>query len=68
MTAQSTSKTAPFRQLSVTRAIKGAIAAGFEPGEVRISPDGTIQVLRAGASSGGGNRIDQLIGGRHGKA
>ncbi|MDK8871608.1 hypothetical protein [Paracoccus sp. SSJ] len=52
----------------MTRAIKGALAAGFEPGEFRIAPDGTIQVLRAGTVSAADNRIDQMIGARHGKA
>ncbi|UFS65161.1 hypothetical protein LO749_00910 [Paracoccus denitrificans] len=57
-----------FKQTDVTRAIKGALAAGFEPGEFRIAPDGTIQVLRAGTLSTADNRIDQMIGARHGKA
>lgn len=57
-----------FKQTDVTRAIKGALAAGFEPGEFRIAPDGTIQVLRAGTVSAADNRIDQMIGARHGKA
>lgn len=61
-------RASPFKQVDVTRAIKGAEAAGFQPGEFRIAPDGTIQVMRAGAMSVGGNRIDQMIGGRHGKA
>ncbi len=71
MTGDSTNRVqrvTPFKQADVTRAIKGAFAAGFEPGEFRIAPDGTIQVLRAGTVSNGGNRIDQMIGGRHGKA
>lgn len=59
---------AAFKQADVTRAIKGALAAGFEPGEFRIAPDGTIQVLRAGTLSAADNRIDQMIGARHGKA
>lgn len=59
----------PFKQIDVTRAIKGAIAAGFDPGEFRIAPDGTIQVLRADAAPISGNRIDQiLMGKRRGKA
>lgn len=62
------SRVTPFRQADVTRAIKGAQAAGFEPGELRISQDGTIRVLRAGAVSVGTNRIDQLIEARSGKA
>ncbi|WP_313353206.1 hypothetical protein [Paracoccus sp. (in: a-proteobacteria)] len=57
-----------FKQVDVTRAIKGALAAGFDPGEFRIAPDGTIQVLRVGTLSNVDNRIDQMIGARHGKA
>jgi len=57
-----------FKQVDVTRAIKGALAAGFEPGEFRIAPDGTIQVLRTGTPSSVDNRIDMMIGARHGKA
>jgi hypothetical protein len=34
-----------FRQVDVTRAIKGAKAAGVEPGQVEIRPDGTIVVV-----------------------
>lgn len=33
-----------FLQGDVTRAIKGAVAAGLEPGQVEIRPDGTILV------------------------
>lgn len=66
--AKRVGRASPFKQVDVTRAIKGAIAAGFQPGEFRIAPDGTIQVLRADAVSGMSNRIDQMIGGRNGKA
>lgn len=38
-------KRCSFRQGDVTRAIKGAKAAGFEPGPVQIRPDGTIVIL-----------------------
>lgn len=59
----------PFKQIDVTRAIRGALAAGFDPDEFRISPDGSIQVLRAGAAPSSGNRIDQILQGkRYGKS
>ena len=35
---------ARFTQADVTRAVKGAIAAGMEVTRVIIAPDGTIQI------------------------
>lgn len=57
----------PFKQADVTRAIKGAYAAGFDANEFRIAPCGTIHVLRSGAAPVSANRIDQLIESHHGK-
>ena len=42
-------KRVPFLQGDVTRAIKGAMAAGIEPGPVEIWPDGRIVILPKGA-------------------
>lgn len=43
-------KRVAFLQGDVTRAIKGARAAGIEPGPVEIHPDGKIVILPKGAS------------------
>ena len=40
-----TRRPATFTQADVSRALKGAEAAGFEVGEVRIGQDGTIRLL-----------------------
>ena len=37
-----------FLQGDVTRAVKGAKAAGFDVGAVQIRPDGTILILSPG--------------------
>ena len=42
-------KRVAFLQGDVTRAIKGAKAAGIEPGPVEIWPDGRIVILPKGA-------------------
>lgn len=38
-------------QGAITRAIKGAKAAGIEPGPVEIRPDGTIVILPKGTAT-----------------
>ena len=43
-------KRLPFLQGDVTRAIKGAKAAGIEPGPVEIWPDGRIVILPKGTA------------------
>lgn len=39
---------ARFRQADVTRALKGAIAAGFTDPRIIIQPDGTIEIVTSG--------------------
>jgi hypothetical protein len=41
-------KRATIRQGDITRAIKGAKAAGLDPGPVQIKPDGTILIFPRG--------------------
>lgn len=44
-------KRVAFLQGDVTRAIKGAMAAGFDPGPVEIHPDGRIVLLCKGVAT-----------------
>ena len=37
----------PFRQADISRAVKGATAAGLVIGRVEIDPDGTIVIVSA---------------------
>jgi len=53
---------APFKQVDVTRAVKGAVAAGLSVGRVEIGRDGTIIVIALGAlSATTGNPCDRLL-------
>jgi len=53
-------RAAPFKQSDVTRAIKGAQAAGFQTGRVDIGTDGRISIykLRGPAEELAGNAWD----------
>jgi hypothetical protein len=42
-------KTQPFRQFHVTRALRGAVAAGLRDPHVELHPDGKIVVGASGA-------------------
>jgi hypothetical protein len=49
-----------FRLRDVTRALRGAEAAGLPIGAVEVSQDGTIRILPKNAAehAGGGNDLD----------
>lgn len=42
---------AKFKQVDVTRALKGAIAAGYHDAQVKLAPDGCIFVSVGKAAS-----------------
>jgi hypothetical protein len=55
---------AAFRQLDVTRALRGTVAAGIEVQRIEIGPDGKIIVVTAkpaeAAADDGGNEWDRV--------
>ena len=52
----------PFKQVDVTRAVKGAVAAGLSVGREEIDRDGRITVIALGALSAQvGNPCDRLL-------
>lgn len=54
---------ARFSQADITRAIKGALAAGIEIGTVRVSPTGEIVVYAKGEDQAPRpNPLDALLG------
>lgn len=54
---------APFKQRDVTRACKGAVAAGLEVGRVEIEPSGKIVVcIKGEVLQGGSESIDKMLG------
>lgn len=55
---------APFRQADISRALKGAKAAGFAVGRVEISTDGRIVILPLAATAiedEPGNAWDEVL-------
>jgi len=59
-----------FRQGDVTRAVKGAVAAGVEVREVMVDTDGRIGVIagRSGHAPTGANALDQWMAAHASKA
>lgn len=59
------SRRAAFKQADLTRALRGAVAAGFKPSGYRINPvTGEIEVQLGGPGEGHGNSFDALLGAR----
>jgi hypothetical protein len=59
-----TARRATFKQADLTRALRGARAAGMEPRGCRINPQtGEIEVQFGSATSVTDNSFDRLIGG-----
>jgi len=58
-----TARSAPFKQIDVTRAIKGAVAADMQVGAAYITPEGGIMVIAKGeqVTSAKGD-IDKMLG------
>lgn len=58
-----TNRPAPFKQVDVTRAIKGAENANMEVAAAYIKPDGTIIVIAKGEEVlGSAANIDRMLG------
>lgn len=56
---------ATFKQADLTRALRGAQAAGMVPSGCRINPQtGEIEMQFGGAAVGSSNSFDSLMGGR----
>lgn len=51
-----------FRQMDVTRALRGARAAGYDDVRVVLGPDGTMSILTGKlAENGARNSFDELM-------
>lgn len=51
-----------IRQADITRAVKGALSAGMQPGRVEVRPDGTVVIYAAGEQADTGeNPCDRLL-------
>lgn len=58
-----TNTAAPFKQIDVTRAVKGMAAAGVEVGAAIIEPGGRIVVVARGQDMPTGKTdIDKMLG------
>ena len=54
-----------FKQIDVTRAIKGAQAAGLKPTSARVDPaTGEIEMTFGSEASSTGNSFDALLSGQ----
>lgn len=56
------SRAARFKQADLTRAIRAVQAAGLSPSGVKVGPNGEIEILVGGNSSGPRNSFDELLG------
>ena len=57
------SRASTFKQADLTRALRGARAAGCEPRGCRINPTtGEIEMQFGNDNVGGGNSFDRLFG------
>lgn len=54
---------ARFRQEDVKRAVRGCTAAGLQVGQVRILPDGTVEVYAVGEGepAAADNPLDRIL-------
>lgn len=60
-----TTRRATFKQADLTRALRGARAAGMEPRGCRINPaTGEIEMQFGNDNASTGNTFDRLIGAR----
>lgn len=51
-----------FKQADLTRAAKGAVAAGMDVDRIEIDPEGKISVIMRGSvNAGGANPCDRLL-------
>lgn len=57
------SRRANFRQADLTRALRGAVAAGMKPSGCRVNKDGEIELQFGNDNAVVGNTFDRLIGG-----
>ena len=56
------SRSTSFKQIDVTRALKGAVAADLEVGGFRIDLDGSILVFAKGEDPSDKGDIDKMLG------
>ncbi|WP_416463419.1 hypothetical protein [Sphingomonas sp. VDB2] len=51
-----------FKQADLTRAAKGAVAAGLKVGSAIIGPDGTIKLIFGDVGTNTSNSFDEIQG------
>lgn len=56
------SRRASFKQSDLTRAAKGAVAAGLKVGSAVIGPDGTIKLIFGDGATRSANSFDEIQG------